>query len=430
MSEINTKTDTSTDDTRKDLAVTSSENDGGKESFDMLFSTRKPKDAKAGLSSGLKSVGKGFAAGAVSLIAAPAAGAKEEGVKGFFKGLGVGLMTAVALPVTGVVVGTMQVGRGVANSGEAKKASQMGMTWSEEKREWIYYYLDKEVEEISKLVEELEKEAGSTASGNTSSRNVKDTQYYDMLGVPTNATASEIKKAYYKEARKCHPDKNPNNPEAHAKFQDLGKAYQTLSDEQMRAAYDRDGVSSESVQELNIDAKVFFNVMFGSSLVQPYIGELWISSTADTVLKSAMKANVEERGKILYRSSTDYFKGLILLLFSFSYLKGGIDADMMKMLDQSSTQLTRQKQTLRYCNIAIHLRNRIQTFVDSEVGEVGFRKSLQDEASKIVAGAYGAVYATTIGNALKLECEEYIGSQKLFGIEVSYLLSLCYAFYY
>lgn len=40
----------------------------------MLFSTRKPKDAAAGLSSGLKSIGKGFAAGAVGLIAAPTAG--------------------------------------------------------------------------------------------------------------------------------------------------------------------------------------------------------------------------------------------------------------------------------------------------------------------------------------------------------------------
>ena len=263
----------------------------------MLFSTRKPKDAKAGISSGLKSIGKGFAAGAVSLIAAPLAGAKDEGAKGFFKGLGVGVATAVALPVTGIVVGTMQIGRGVANSGEAKKSGQMGKTWDEENREWVYYYLDKEAEATAKLVEELEKEAGDMSAGKDSGRKVKDSQYYDLLGVSVNATPGEIKKAYYKEARKCHPDKNPNNPEASAKFQDLGKAYQTLSDEQLRAAYDRDGVNNESIQELNIDAKVFFNVMFGSSLVQPYIGELWLSSTADTVLKSAMKANAAEDGK-------------------------------------------------------------------------------------------------------------------------------------
>lgn len=372
--------------------VANIEEDNDSPGIDMLFSTRKPKNMTAGISSGLKSVGKGIAAGAVSLVAAPVAGAKEEGVSGFLKGLGVGVATAVALPVTGLVVGTIQVGRGVANMGEAKKGKQAGKTWDEEKREWIFYKLDEEAAETTKFIEQLEKEAGNMASGSAvSGRKVKDTKYYDLLSVPTNATSSEIKKAYYKEARKCHPDKNPDNPEAHAKFQDLGKAYQILSDDQLRAAYDRDGESDESQPNMDIDAKVFFNVMFGSALVQPYIGELWISSTADTVLKVAMQANASDDG-------------------------AGIDADLMKMLDKNSTKITKAKQTLRCCDIAIHLRSRIQKYVDSEVGEVAFRNELKEEAANIVAGAYGSVYATTIGNALKLECQEYIGSHK-FGID-------------
>ncbi len=51
---------------------------------------RKPKDAKAGLSSGLKSAAKGIVGGAVSLFAAPVVMAREEGAKGFFKGVGAG----------------------------------------------------------------------------------------------------------------------------------------------------------------------------------------------------------------------------------------------------------------------------------------------------------------------------------------------------
>ena len=96
------------------------------EVFNSLFSTRKPKDGWAGLSSGVKSVTKGTVAGVASLIAQPIAGAQEGGVKGFFGGLATGVASCVALPVTGICVGAYQVGRGVANSVEAVSASNAG----------------------------------------------------------------------------------------------------------------------------------------------------------------------------------------------------------------------------------------------------------------------------------------------------------------
>ncbi len=64
--------------------------DDHKANFNDIFSLKKPKDAKAGLASGLKSVGKGIVGGAVGLIAAPIVGASQEGFTGFAKGLATG----------------------------------------------------------------------------------------------------------------------------------------------------------------------------------------------------------------------------------------------------------------------------------------------------------------------------------------------------
>src|SRR4051794_27828103 len=63
---------------------------------------------------------------------------------------------------------------------------------------------------------------------------------YALLGVSPDADADTIKKAYRKLARQLHPDVNPD-PEAQAKFQEVGRAYEILGDPQKRAAYDRGG---------------------------------------------------------------------------------------------------------------------------------------------------------------------------------------------
>ena len=65
--------------------------------------------------------------------------------------------------------------------------------------------------------------------------------YYEVLGASKDSSAAEIKKSYRKLAMKFHPDQNPDDPGAEERFKELGEAYEVLSDEEKRAAYDRYG---------------------------------------------------------------------------------------------------------------------------------------------------------------------------------------------
>lgn len=67
--------------------------------------------------------------------------------------------------------------------------------------------------------------------------------FYDVLGVPRQATAEEIRSAYRKLARQYHPDRNPGDKQAEARFKEVQEAYDVLSDQTKRAQFDRFGTA-------------------------------------------------------------------------------------------------------------------------------------------------------------------------------------------
>lgn len=64
--------------------------------------------------------------------------------------------------------------------------------------------------------------------------------HYQTLGVPEDATADDIKKAYRKLALQCHPDRNPGDKKSEEKFKEITEAYEVLSDENKKGSYDYD----------------------------------------------------------------------------------------------------------------------------------------------------------------------------------------------
>src|SRR5688572_7602575 len=109
--------------------------------------------------------------------------------------------------------------------------------------------------------------------------------YYKMLGIDKNATQKDIKNAYRKLARKHHPDLNPNDKEAHKRFQQINEANEVLSDPEKRKKYDQYGKDWKHAEQFESartqrsqnrgyeqfqefeggDFSEFFESMFGSS---------------------------------------------------------------------------------------------------------------------------------------------------------------------
>lgn len=137
---------------------------------------------------------------------------------------------------------------------------------------------------------------------------VKDTEYYDILGVKPEATSAEIKKAYRRRAMETHPDKHPNDPNAQAKFQAVGEAYQVLSDDELRKRYDQLGKESAVPQQGFVDPSEYFTAIFGGDGFKEWVGEFSLfkelgeaaaeeAATGTTSAEAAAEANGSANGK-------------------------------------------------------------------------------------------------------------------------------------
>ena len=90
--------------------------------------------------------------------------------------------------------------------------------------------------------------------------------HYATLGVETNATDEEIKRAYKKLARRYHPDLNPGDAEAEARFKEIGAAYEVLSDPERRSRFDRFGTDQPAGADFGAGFGDIFEAFFGGNM--------------------------------------------------------------------------------------------------------------------------------------------------------------------
>ncbi|GKY92185.1 hypothetical protein MPSEU_000189800 [Mayamaea pseudoterrestris] len=306
------------------------------------------------------------------------------------------------------------VDRRVEDARLAKEARAAGKVQDPVTKEWVFYLLEQDLhhidEELKKLAAEeaasegKNNDAAATTSFATTDgvmkdeRVVADREYYELLAVSTNADASEIKKAYYKMAKKCHPDRNPNDSTAHEQFQKLGHAYQVLSNPQTREYYDKHGKKDGNEQEMmehEIDPMIFFNVMFGSALLEPYVGELWIAQASDSLINDAATRHMMED----LDSIPDEVERQRIMQERFKVVE----------------EINSLKQRKRQVKCALNLRERIQPYLEAQEKVTWIQDHVHkweltvvEEAEKIAKGAYGSLYCKTIGWTLMVCAEQYL----------------------
>ncbi|KAH9008688.1 DnaJ-domain-containing protein [Lactarius deliciosus] len=121
-----------------------------------------------------------------------------------------------------------------------------------------------------------------------------ETGYYDLLGVPVEATADDIKKAYRRLAIKYHPDKNRDDPNAEERFKSIAIAYQTLSDPQLRHKYNEFGPKESAPEGGFVDPEEVFGAIFGGERFIPLIGLLSLARDMKSALQEADEAAGED----------------------------------------------------------------------------------------------------------------------------------------
>ncbi|CCW65207.1 unnamed protein product [Phytomonas sp. EM1] len=266
-----------------------------------IFAQGNPKHALEGLGDGVRNVATGVGLGVAALVTTTSAGASQEGALGAAKGLGAGLVGLAGLTGYGTYAGVRQLVRGITNTPEAATHALKGdQLWDSTLGKWAEVNLWQDLATLPATDEDIQAQArrefieqekilkaytpakeGIAHEDSSPVRSSSSPDYYDLLGVDRTAASDEIRKAFMRKALVAHPDKNPNDPDATWRFQQLMTAYNTLSNEAMRVTYDqyredpslrREGSGANAAG--GAESVNLLEVILGAEFLEPLIGRI------------------------------------------------------------------------------------------------------------------------------------------------------------
>ncbi|KAF9169634.1 hypothetical protein BGX21_010173 [Mortierella sp. AD011] len=221
-----------------------------------------------------------------------------------------------------------------------------------------------------------------------------ETELYDILGVPVDATPAQIKKNYRALALQNHPDKNPD-PESHAKFQKISEAYQILSDPKLRSDYNKYGQNKDVSPEGGfVNPEAFFKQQFGGDRFVDIIGEISIGRDMRDALnepedKSLANLSPEEKAKR--------------------------EASASETKDKARDE-ARQARVDKLVQNLVH---KLSIYTDGPcdyTAAKGYQEMIRLEAEELKEESYGVELLHAIGFTYTLKAKQYLGKQEMLGL--------------
>lgn len=344
----------------------------------------RPRNLVEGVTTGLSNVLEGAIGGVGSVVLMPvvgmAGGYQSVGILGAVIGLVggavAGVVGGVMAAAIGAVKGTGQIIRGIVSVPQSIIAPSQGKWWNDIDGRWTLSDLKQEASTVgawpkddSDILGDKASEMDHISTDDFKDAAVVDTFYYEVLGVSTNADRTMIKRQYYLLAKKYHPDRNGGagrDEDAAKRFQDISEAYQVLSDCELRAIYDRDGLKGLTADKAGVarvenqpDPTILFAFLFGSDQFGEYIGRLAAATCA---------------------------------------LVG----------DDISIQLARKLQIRRCTRIAVNLAEKMEPWVLGDDEQCV--KEWKEEAERLSKASFGYRLIVLIGEVFSLSATQFLGS--------------------